>query len=138
MLLYRLLHAKRQYLRGCLDGSGLGTGQPRLLVYLRDHEFCNQKELAEHFELDPSAVSRMLRSMERSGFVLCETDRKSRRNDRVAITEKGREYAGIWMENYRKLEELMLQDFSGEEKAQFAEYLRRAYENILKKGEGKP
>ena len=65
MLLYRVFHAKRSYLHACRDGTGLGTGQPKLLVYLKDHEACNQKELAEYFEIDPSAVSRMLRAMEK-------------------------------------------------------------------------
>ena len=32
MLLYRVFHAKRSYLHACRDGTGLGTGQPKLLV----------------------------------------------------------------------------------------------------------
>ena len=130
MLMYRVLHAKRGYLHDCLNSSGLGTGQPKLLIYLKDYGPCNQKELAEYFEIDPSAVSRMLRAMEKGGFVICETDRKSRRSDRVTITEKGMEQAEIWRGNYRSLEKIMLKGFSSEEEEQFASYLFRAYENL--------
>lgn len=136
MLLYRVFHAKRSYLHARRDGTGLGTGQPKLLVYLKDHEACNQKELAEYFEIDPSAVSRMLRAMEKNGFVTRRTDPESRRSDRVTLTEKGGDYAEIWRANYRKLEKTILKGFSPEEAEQFAGYLLRAYKNFQSEGGG--
>ena len=75
MLLYRSFHSQRNYLRSCLGDSGLGAGQPKLLVYLSGRGSCSQRELAEYFEIDPAAVSRMLYSMEKSGFCLLYTSR---------------------------------------------------------------
>ena len=60
MRLYRTFHAQRGYLRSHLGLSGLGNGQPKLLVYLAGQGPCSQRQLAEYFEIDPAAVSRML------------------------------------------------------------------------------
>ena len=60
MLLYRAFHAQRSRLRPRLRELGLGPGQPKLLSYLDRHGPCRQKELADYFEVDPAAVSRML------------------------------------------------------------------------------
>ena len=60
MLLYRAFHAQRHYLRPCLGEIGLEVGQPKLLGYLAGHGPCGQRELADYFEIDSAAVSRML------------------------------------------------------------------------------
>ena len=52
MLLHRAFHAQRGYLRSFLGESGLGTGQPKLLVHLERQGPCSQRELAEYFEID--------------------------------------------------------------------------------------
>ena len=91
MLLYRAFHAQRNYLRPCFGRVGLGAGQPKLLVYLNSHGPCRQKELADYFEIDPAAVSRMIDALERGGFVVRRRDESSRRGDLAELTEKGRQ-----------------------------------------------
>ena len=68
LLLYRAFHMQRSYLRPCLREIGLGSGQPKLLSYIAAHPDCRPKELADYFEIDPAAVSRMLDTMEKSGI----------------------------------------------------------------------
>ena len=69
MLLYRAFHAQRSYLRPCLGEIGLVVGQPKLITYLACHGPCGQRELAEYFEVDSAAVSRMVDSLEKGGFI---------------------------------------------------------------------
>ncbi len=76
--------------------------------------------------------------MEKSGFVSRETNQKSRRSDLIALTEKGCQFAGIWKENYRVMEDIMLDGFTAEEKKKFASYLSRAYRNLRAGKEGEP
>ena len=136
MRLYRAFHAQRSYLRSFLGNSGLGNGQPKLLVYLDSQGPCSQRELAEYFEIDPSAVSRMLYSMEKGGFITRKTNQESRRSDLIGLTEQGERFAKLWRENYQKMEELLLKGFTEEEQKQFQEYLSRAYQNFCQyKGE---
>ena len=68
MLLYRAFHAQRSYLRPCLGEIGLVVGQPKLITYLACHGPCGQRELAEYFEVDSAAVSRMVDSLENGRF----------------------------------------------------------------------
>ena len=135
MLLYRAFHAQRNYLRPCFGRIGLGAGQPKLLVYLDSHGPCRQKKLADYFEIDPAAVSRMMDTLERGGFVARRRDAASRRGDLVELTEKGQQAVQAWTEFCGQEEEQMLQGFTLEERQQFAEFLGRAYRN-LREGQG--
>ena len=130
MLLYRAFHAQRSYLRPCLGEIGLEVGQPKMLTYLANHEPCRQRELAAYFEIDSAAVSRMLDSLERNGFVTRKTDEESRRSNLIALTDKGRLAQQKWQDRCREMEQIMLQGFCEEDKARFADALLRAYENL--------
>lgn len=137
MLLYRAFHAQRNYLRPGIGKLGLGAGQPKLLVYMNDHGPCRQKELADYFEVDPAAVSRMMETLERGGFVNRRRDEGSRRRDLAELTEKGKRAVEAWRTFCRQEEEQMLRDFTLEERQQFADFLIRAYRNLReRKGEG--
>lgn len=138
MLLYRVSHAMRGYLRPHIGELGLGSGQPKLVAYLAAHGPCRQKELADYFEIDPAAVSRMLDIMRKAGFVTCRTDEHNRRSDVVELTEKGRKANERWQEYCREMENVMLQGFAAEEREVFAQYLSRAYRNFKgrQSGEG--
>ena len=111
MLLYRVSHAQRNYLRPYVGEIGLGTGQPKLVAYLAEHGSCRQRELADYFEIDPAAVSRMLDNMGKAGFVTCRADEHNRRSDVVELTDKGREAYENWRTHCRDMEEIMLQGF---------------------------
>ncbi len=137
MLLYRAFHAERNYLRPCLEDIGLEVGQPKLLAYLSADGPCSQRRLAAYFDVDSAAVSRMLDSLERKGFITRRADEKSRRSNLVEITEKGLLAYEEWKRHCRETEEIMLQGFEGGEREKFAEYLRRAYENLQSRGAGK-
>ena len=130
MLLYRAFHAQRNYLLPCFGRVGLGAGQPKLLVYLNSHGPCRQKELADYFEIDPAAVSRMIDALERGGFVVRRRDESSRRGDLAELTGKGRQAVQAWTEFCAQEEEQMLQGFTPEERHQFADFLVRAYRNL--------
>lgn len=130
LLLYRAFHAQRNHLRQNLAPLGLGSGQPKLLAYLTDRGPCHQRELAEYYEINPAAVSRMLDALERNGFVTRRRDQSSRRRDLVEITEKGRAAHRQWEDRCLELESVMLSDFTAEERRQFCDYLARAHRNL--------
>lgn len=137
MLLYRAFHAQRSYLRPCLGEIGLVVGQPKLIAYLADHGPCGQRELAEYFEVDSAAISRMVDSLEKGGFITRRPSAESRRRNSIELTEKGRQANEAWGKRCREMEKIMLQGFTPEEREQFAGYLSRAYQNLrnLKEGE---
>ena len=130
MLLYRAFHAQRHYLRGGLREVGLEPGQPKLLEYLSRYGPCRQRELADYFEIDSAAVSRMLDGMERGGFITRRTNQASRRCNLVEMTEKGKQAYAVWQQRCREMEQVLLQGFSAEELETLFCYLSRIYQNF--------
>ena len=129
MRLMRAFHAQRTYLRPHVDGLGLGPGQPKLLVYLAVHGPSSQREVADFFECDPGAVSRMFESLERAGFVTSAPGR-DRRTKALVLTERGRAAADSWDAICAREQEAMLAGFTPEERATFADLLARARANL--------
>ena len=121
MLLYRAFHAQRNQLRPCIGRIGLEVGQPKILTYLAKNGPCPQKQLADYFEVDSAAVSRMLDSLEKGGFITRRLSAHSRRSNLVELTEKGRQACDAWQQCCEAV----------------AGYLSRAYQNLHpEKGEG--
>lgn len=129
-LLARTAHAQRNYLRPYLKEMGLSPGQPKVLRYLAAMGPSSQRDLAYHCDVDPSAISRMLDSLEREGFLCRKTDPKDRRSELAELTDRGREVQLAWEERCMVIEGQMLQGFSQEERDQLARFLERAYRNV--------
>ena len=134
MLLYRAFHAQRNALRPHLGELGLGAGQPKVLGYLIRSGPSRQRQLAEYCEIDPAAVSRMLDSLQRGGFVSREADGANRRCERIQITDKGRAAYAAWQDSCLEMEGKMVDGFTEEERARFADYLIRVHRNLKEKG----
>ena len=120
----------QNYLRPHLNKLGLSPGQPKVLRCLAARGPCSQRVLADYCEVDPSAICRMLDSMERDGFLLRRPSKTDRRTGEVTLTEKGRETFAAWDSQLTQLEDWMLQGFSEEERAQLRDFLARAYRNV--------
>ena len=129
-LLARTAHAQRNYLRPYLKEMGLSPGQPKVLRYLSERDHSSQRELADYCDVDPSAICRMLDSMERGGFVTRSPSPTDRRSGQVALTPLGRDTLEAWERRCKVIEEQMLQGFSPEERAQLRDFLERTYRNV--------
>ena len=136
-LLARTAHAQRNYLRPYLKEMGLSPGQPKVLRYLSELGHSSQRELADCCDVDPSAICRMLDSLEKGGFVTRCGDGRDKRRERIEITPAGRNAYDAWRNCCRTIEERMLEGFTPEERERFAGYLSRAYRNLKTAGEGR-
>ena len=131
MLLYRAFHAQRNILRPYMRALGLGAGQPKLIAHLAEHGPCRQSELADYFSIDPAAISRMVESLEKGGFITVAADGKDRRRNLLSTTDRGLEAARAWLAKRAQVEEIMLRGFSPEEREAFSAYLTRARQNYV-------
>lgn len=129
-LLARTAHAQRNYLRPYLKEMGLSPGQPKVLRYLSELGHSSQRELADCCDVDPSAICRMLDSLERGGFVTRSPSPNDRRSGQVELTQLGRDALDAWEGRCKVIEEQMLQGFSPEERAQLRDFLERTYRNV--------
>lgn len=127
--LTRTFQSGRTRLRRRGAELGLGPGQPKLLVYLTLHGPSGQRELADYFETDPSAISRMADALVRDGFVT-SVPGHDRRARILAVTDRGRAAAITWDRVCWDEEQIMLDGFSIEERTAFADYLTRVRANL--------
>lgn len=128
-LLYRTSHAQRQLMHPFMASIGLGTGQPRLLSYLEENGPSSPRGLAEYYELDPAGVSRMLDALSKKGLVAIAPAADDRRSKVVSLTAEGKRVSQSWSAACRE-EAAMLEGFTPEERAAFADYLVRARANL--------
>ena len=129
----RILHwCCDQTMTEALDKLDLTASQGRLMAFVahRGQLPTYAWDVEAELHLTHPTVSGLLSRLEQKGFVELKTDPKDRRSKRILISEKGlacheRMHAVI-LEN----ESRIVQGFSEEEKAQFAQFLQRAIDNV--------
>ncbi len=131
MALQAQLH--RRLMQG-LEETGLSTGQPKVLAYLKSHEGQSQKEIARACLLEPGSLTVLLKRMEAQGLIerrLCGGDRKTRR---IYLTEQGRSLAERAVECFYEVEALAFEGVSDEEAAVFSRVCEKMLDNLKGRG----
>lgn len=72
------------------EALGVSSAQLAALYYLAKHDGCSPSEIADMLDLNKSAVSAMVRRMERAGVVRRAANPRDRRATRLHVTAKGR------------------------------------------------
>lgn len=88
------------------------------------------RDIEEEFHLSHPTVSGLLSRLEQKDFIRLETDPEDRRVRRIYVLPKGAECHDRMHKVILANEERMVQGFSLEEKAAFAQLLSRAIENM--------
>ena len=117
-LLFRAYHGQSNMLQPVFESLGLGRGQPKILKYLLTFGESSQNEI-----------------LQKNGFIKRVEDAKCRRANKLSLTDKGREAALKWIDECRKVENVMLSGFSKEEEENLCLYLERVIANFRKEEE---
>ena len=130
--LARMLHwCTDQSMTNALAGMELTAAQGHVMGYLaHQKEPPCPKDVEEEFHLSHPTVSGILSRLEQKGFIALLPDEKDRRCKRIHILPKGRECLELMHNTILANEERMVRGFTPEERAQFAELLRRAISNM--------
>ncbi|MEV0251594.1 MarR family transcriptional regulator [Nocardia sp. NPDC050712] len=96
-----------------------------ILDLLIERDGCQASEIAEHFLLDKSTVSRQIAALEAQGYLSREVDPANRRNLRVHPTAAGRRIAGEAEAARRIAFTARFRDWSDDDLTRLAEYLTR-------------
>jgi DNA-binding MarR family transcriptional regulator len=129
-LLAKVCRAHRASVGGLLAGLGLHVGQEMVLLELWKEDGLKGGELAERLGVEPPTITRMLRRMERCGFVERRPDPADARSFRVHLTDKGRALEGPVTRIWEEVEEKTLQDISPEETLVLRRLLARVRKNL--------
>jgi len=125
----RLHHSRARTL---LEEFGLFRGQPPLLFALWEKEGLTHSELAEHLHVQPATITKMIKRMERAGFVERSQDAEDQRVSRVYLTDAGRNIRDAVEGVLRELEKQTFAGFSSEEWALLNQFLLRIRYNLMR------
>lgn len=115
--------------------SGLTSGQPKVLDYLRDHNGANQKEIAAACHIEPGSLTSVLNRMEENGLIERRMLDGNRRTFYIFMTEKGTQLKDIVEKNFVSIEKKAFRNISSEEQVVFMETFSKIYENLMNKGD---
>ena len=130
--LARILHwCTDQSMTAELEKMELTASQGHIMGFLahRNAPPC-PRDIEQEFNLSHPTVSGLLSRLEQKGFVALRTDPEDRRCKRIYILPKGQECHERMHQTISRNEERMVQGFTPEEKAMFADLLTRAIENM--------
>ena len=130
--LVRVLHwCTDQAMTAALEKMELTAAQGRIMGYLSHQtEPPCPKDIEEAFHLSHPTVSGLLSRPEQKGFLELKTDPDDRRCKRIYILPKGRECLENMNQVIQSNEKRLVQGFTEEEQAKFAELLNRAIANM--------
>lgn len=135
MMVFRLYQSHRNCLRPLMREISLSSGQPKILMYVREHANCRLKDVAANCDIKPATTSRIIDKLLEQGLLTRSLPKGDRRAMCLQISAAGEAALAKWHERCDVVEEQMLEGFSDAQRTQFYEYLTRAYEN-LNKGKG--
>lgn len=122
--------AHRSFVSAALSELGLFIGQDLLLFQLWEEEGLTHGDLAERLDVEPPAITKMLKRMEAAGWVERRQDASDARVSRVYLTEQGRALEHSVQEIWQHAEARMLEDFPAEEKMLLRRMLRSVRDNL--------
>lgn len=96
-----------------------------LLGHLEERDGCRATDLAAHYALDKSTVSRQVAALERAALVERRPDPEDHRVQVLHLTDTGRRILAQVTESRRAAFQERLADWPEEDLARFADYLVR-------------
>ena len=124
--LYRLFQT---YYSECFEPYGLGSGQHFFLVEIQHKPGITMTELAELGAYDGATVTRAVKRLNQSGYVIITPDQTDHRVKRLYLTDEGRKMVEIIAEKRRALFDVVTVGFTEDELAQTYELLERLAQN---------
>ncbi|WP_461205859.1 MarR family winged helix-turn-helix transcriptional regulator [Clostridium sp. DL1XJH146] len=113
-----------------LEKIGLYRGQPPLLFSLWDKDGKSRSELCKILDSKPATITKMIKRLEKSGFVVSRQDGQDSRVSRVFLTTKGKEIRGEVEEIYKNLEKEAFYGFSDKKREILRELLLLMKSNL--------
>ena len=128
-----MMQTKRMHknlLESRLKVTGLHGTQHRILMHLACHfRLQAQKELADHFQITPAAVTGALKKLEKSGYISRTLGHDNRFNE-IEITEKGREVVEMSKEIFASTDKSLFEGFTDEELDMYIKCSEKLKHNI--------
>jgi DNA-binding MarR family transcriptional regulator len=113
-----------------LDKYNIGKGQYIFLFYLYKNDGINQEALTDIIKVDKATTGRAIQKLEKAGFVVRHRNPEDKRAYKVFLTEKGQEMRPFVCSALKRWVEMLLKDFTEEEKELMLKLLKKMFENM--------
>jgi DNA-binding MarR family transcriptional regulator len=123
------LHRNRGHER--FEELGVYRGQPPMLHALWNEEGMTHSELARRLHVQPATMTKMVKRMEKAGFVERRSDPQDQRVSRVYLTDQGRAIQAAVREVWHEIESETFAGFSPEELELLRRFLFQMRDNLL-------
>lgn len=125
----RLHHARAHTL---LEELGLYRGQPPMLYALWEQEGLTHTCLAARLHVKPATITKMIKRMEKAGFVERRSDREDQRVSHVHLTDAGRSIRNEVEQVWNRLDDETFVGISGEERVLLRRFLLQMRDNLIR------
>ncbi|MFW6007167.1 MAG: MarR family winged helix-turn-helix transcriptional regulator [Halanaerobiales bacterium] len=129
-LLVKLCRSHYKKTHKLLEELGLYRGQPPLLHLLWEKEGRTQKELSDKLKTKPATIAKMVKRLEKEGFIEKKLDKDDKRLSRIYLTDKGKNIRKKVKEIENKIDNICVDGFTGEEKILLKRFLRNIIDNL--------
>jgi MarR family transcriptional regulator, organic hydroperoxide resistance regulator len=128
--LAKVCRTHRGHVGDLLAEVGLHVGQEMVVIELFEEDGLRGGELAERLGVEPPTITKMLRSLERCGFIERRRDPQDARSFRVYLTNEGRALEGPVTRCWEKVEERTLAGMSVGERETLHRLLTKVRANL--------
>lgn len=115
-----------------LKGTGLTSGQPKILDYLSDHDGASQKDIAHGCHIEPGTLTTLLNRMEEIGLVEHRMLGGNRRSFYVFMTDLGKSKLKLVTDAFSELEAEAFRGISADDRAAFMELFQKICKNTAR------
>ena len=136
-MMIRTDHMHKALIDSRVRTLGIHRTQHRILMHLARHEkLPSQKELADHLDVTPAAVTCALKKIEKDGYVERTLGHDNRYNE-LRITEKGKALVMQTRKLFCEADSSMFDGFTDEELQTYISCMEKLQANIRKQCERK-
>ena len=131
-MMIRTDRMRRAVIDSVVREIGIHRTQHRILMHLARHgKLPSQKELAEHLDITPAAVTGALKKIEKDGYIKRTLGHDNRYNE-LTITEKGRAVVERTKELFTDADTALFDGFSESDIEAYISCLAKIQANIKK------
>ena len=91
---YKLERRQKHYMNNALQSSGLQGIMYKYIITIKKHPGTSQDFLAEFHSVDKSRVARVVRELEKMGYLSRSANENNRRSYKLFLTKEGEKLSG--------------------------------------------
>jgi MarR family transcriptional regulator for hemolysin len=115
-----------------MSNTGLTCSQWSVIARLLREDELTQTEICEQLSIEAPAISKTICNMVSAGWLTRLVNESDKREKKVALTEKAKEYLPTWLRSINDLETTALNGIESEEAEIFNRVLKRMIVNLRK------